>query len=290
MKIKRNGNYALKIVVAALLIFYTVMLASLIFYGFYTSLKSFDEFVYNTWRLPDSWHFENYATIFKYFKIKPDPDGPTYYLESLFGMSVVYSLLGASASVIATFLMAYACSQFACKFSKLIYFLVMFMIVVPIIGAYPSEYKMINDLGIYNKIGGVFFLKFNFGSIYFLLIYEALRGIPNDYREAAQVDGASLFRIMLQIILPMCSTVLSSVFLVQFVAFWNDYQTPLLYFPKVPNLAVCMLNFAKSTSGPIAGEPYKMGSCFVVVLPILIIFVAFQDKLMNNISGGGIKG
>ena len=279
-----------KPVFGIMLCVYTLLLASLLFYAFYTSCKDMQEFTYNTWKLPQTYRFENYLFILKEFKQGNGITSPLYYLEDMLTMSFVYAFLCATATVTATFLMAYACSQFKCKVSNMIYFLVMFMIVVPIIGAYPAEYRMITSLKLENKLFGAFFLKFNFGSIYFLLLYETLKGIPNDYREAAQMDGASQLRVMLLIIFPMSFNICGSIFLVQFVSFWNDYQTPLLYFRNLPNVAVGLLRFSYNTSGPVAGEPYKLGACFVVLVPILIVFIFFQKKLMSNLSAGGVKG
>jgi ABC-type glycerol-3-phosphate transport system permease component len=174
--------------------------------------------------------------------------------------------------------------------SSVMYFLAMFMITVPIVGALPSEMQVIRTLGFYNQLWSVFLLKFTFGNIYFLLLYEAIKGIPKDYKEAAQVDGASQLRIMLQIMLPMVRNIIGSIFLIQFIAFWNDYQTPLIYLPAVPNVSVGVMNFAFSTKGEIAYEPYKLAACLVVMLPILAVFIVFQKTLLGSLSEGGIKG
>ena len=288
MKIKKGLVY--KISIGALLCIYTLLFISLIVFAFINSFKDDWGFILDPIGLPEVWHFENYATIFQKLKMQENAVAPVYYIEAMFGGSILYAILAAGGTVVATTLMAYACAQFPCKMSSAIYFIAMFIITVPIIGSLPSEMKVIRGLNFYNNIASTLVLKFQFGNVYFLLLYESIRRIPKDYKEAAAVDGASLLRIMLQIMLPMVRNVLGSIFLVQFVAYWNDYSTPVMYFPHYPNLAVGLIDFAFSTSGEIATEPFKLGACIVAMIPMTVIFTIFSGKLIGGISVGGIKG
>ena len=164
------------------------------------------------------------------------------------------------------------------------------MIVFPVVGQQASEMNVIRVLGIYNNMPGMFFLKFGFANTYFLLLLATLKSIPKDYREASKIDGANEITIMIRIILPMIRNMLGLIFLIQFIAFWNDYSTTILYMPKRPTIAQGLILFNKSTSGPIADAPFKLGASFLVALPVLILFLCFSEKLMGNVSAGGIKG
>ena len=290
MKLKNKTGLIYKLIIGTLLAFYSIMLLSLFFYAFVNSFKDSWSFILDSVGFPEVWHFDNYKKIFSNLKMQKDYLSPVYYLEDMFVGSVAYALLNAVAITVATTLMAYACAQFPCKISNVIYFIVMFIITVPIIGALPSEMKIIKELNFYDNLWSAFVLKFQFGNMYFLLLYEAIRKIPTDYREAAEIDGASRFMIMVKIMLPMVGNIIGSVFLVQFIAFWNDYGTPVLYYPSVPNIAVGLIDFAFSTSGVIAEEPFKLGACVLSLLPMLIVFAVFQRKLLGGISAGGIKG
>jgi len=288
IKIKKGVAY--KLPVGILLCAYTILFFSLIAFAFINSFKDDWGFILDAIGLPETWHFENYVTIFNRLKMQQNATAPVYYIEAMFGGSLLYACLAAGGTVVATTLMAYACAQFPCKMASVIYFIAMFIITVPIIGALPSEMKVIRSLNFYNNITSTLFLKFQFGNVYFLLLFESMRRIPKDYSEAAAVDGASLLRIMLQIMLPMVGNILGSVFLVLFVAYWNDYSTPVMYFPHYPNLAVGLIDFAFSTSGEIATEPFKLGACMVAMIPMTVIFSIFSGKLIGGISAGGIKG
>ena len=289
-KINFKRGLVYKLVVGTLLAFYSVLLISLFAYAFINSAKDPWSFIEDSVRFPKEWHFENYTKVIQNLKSQKNAISPIYYIEHMFGGSLLYSILCSSGIMIATGLMAYACAMFPCKLSSVIYYVVIFVITIPIIGSLPSEMKVIKDLRLYDKIGSAFFFKFSFGNIYFLLLYETIRKVPKDYREAAEIDGASKLCIMLKVMLPLVKNIFGSIFLVQFISFWNDYSTPMIYFPSFPNISLGIINFAFSTSGVIAEEPYKLAACFVTLLPILVIFVIFQRKLMDNISAGGIKG
>lgn len=281
---------AFKLTVCISLIVYSILLLSLFAFAFVNSTKDPWSFIENSVNLPKEWHFENYTRVIENLKSQKNALSPVYYIEHMFGGSLLYSILCTTGIMISTGFMAYACAMFPCKLSTAIYYLVIFIITIPIIGSLPSEMKVIKDLKLYDRIGSAFFMKFSFGNIYFLLLYETIKRVPKDYREAAEIDGASKLRVMLQIMLPLVKNIFGSIFLVQFISFWNDYSTPMIYFPSYPNISLGIINFAFSTSGVIAEEPYKLAACFVTLLPILIIFIIFQRKLMDNISAGGIKG
>ena len=291
MKMKKKGLYY-QIVIGALLVFYALIMASLFYFTFVNSCKDPWGFIQDAVGLPEQWFFlENYQTIILKLKMQANVKAPIYYIEDMFLGSLGYAMLSAGGIVIATTMVAYACVQFPhFKMSSVMYFLAMFVITVPIVGSLPSEMQVIRGLGFYNQLWSAFLLKFTFGNIYFLLLYEAIKGIPKDYKEAAQVDGASQLRVMLQIMLPMIKNIIGSIFLIQFIAFWNDYSTPLIYMPSVPNISVGVMSFAFSTKGEIAYEPYKLAACLVVMLPILAVFIIFQKTLLGSISEGGIKG
>lgn len=290
MKLKNKSGLIYKFVVGAVLILYSITLLSLFFYALINSFKDSWSFILDPVWLPEEWHFDNYVKIFNNLKMQKDVLSPIYYLEHMFGGSILYAFLSAVSITVATTLMAYACAQFPCKVSNVIYVIVIFIITVPIIGSLPSEMRVIRELKFYDNLLSAIPLKFQFGNIYFLLLYEAIRKIPSDYREAAEIDGASMILIMVRIMLPMVGNILGSVFLVQFIAFWNDYTTPIMFYPSVPNIAVGLIDFAFSTSGVIAEEPFKLGACILSLLPMLVVFAVFQKKLIGGISAAGIKG
>ena len=288
-KLKKNFSI-FKLFVGVILILYMITLISLFVYAIYTSFKDLFAFVDDPVGLPTEWHWENYGLIFKYFFVQSGPKEPKYYMEDMFLFSFLYAGGCALAITFATTLMAYACALFPCKLSNVIYAIVIFAIIFPIVGSLPSEMRIAREIGLYNNFPGNWFMKFSFTNMYFLVIYEAFRGVPKDYKEAAEIDGASMWTIMVSIMFRMVMNIVGTVFIVQFVSLWNDYTAPLVYMPKYPTMALGLMSFSYNTSGPIAGEPYKLGAAVIVFIPLFIVFLLFQRKLMGELSAGGIKG
>lgn len=88
----------------------------------------------------------------------------------------------------------------------------------------------------------------------------------------------------------MVSNVIVTVALINFVAFWNDYQTPYVYIPNHPTLAYGLFMFSRLFTSRDLQEPtYKLAGSMMVFVPVFIVFLCFQKRLMGNISMGGIK-
>ena len=79
----------------------------------------------------------------------------------------------------------------------------------------------------------------------------------------------------------------ATVFLIKFIEFWNDYSTPLLYLPTHPTLAYGVQDM--STNGDINKVLERIASCMVLALPITILFIVFRNKIMGNVTMGGVK-
>ena len=95
------------------------------------------------------------------------------------------------------------------------------------------------------------------------------------------------FLCFFRIMLPLAVKTFGAVMLIYFVQYWNDYQVPLVYMPSHPTITYAMYTAALSTR--ISSVPERLAVCLIVFIPIFIVFVAFQKKIMGNISMGGLK-
>ena len=191
---------------------------------------------------------------------------------------------------IAPCLVSYACVKFDGYFySKILNYIVIVTMILPIVGAYPSMIQVLNTLGLFDTILGIWLQKFNFLGIYFLTFSAAYKGIPKEFSEAAYIDGASEWQTLLSIILPLVRNMFFTVFLIHFVEMWNDYQVSLLYTPSYPTLARGVYEISRKTAGELATVPVRMMACMILVIPILVLFIAFHNRLMGNVSMGGVK-
>jgi ABC-type glycerol-3-phosphate transport system permease component len=160
---------------------------------------------------------------------------------------------------------------------------------LPIVGSLPSEIMMAQNLGLYDQMWGVWLMKANFLGMYFLVFFASFQSLPKDFAEAARMDGASNFRILFQISLPMVRNTFFVVLLLKFIDFWNDYQTPMIYLRSFPTAALGIYSFSFSYGTQSSWPPMKITGSMILLLPVLIVFLCFHDKMIGNVSMGGIK-
>lgn len=296
--VKKHKNKArpLYTVIFCILLLYVISIFLPVLWGVITSLKDQTDFRVNVLGLPEGWpwewHWDNFVKVFNGFYEQVTTVGVgrrrVYFSEMLL-YTLLYAGGGAVIQALVPCVVAYLTARFRYKFSAVINGLVVVLMVVPIVGSAPSEMQILRALNMYDTIWGNYIQKFNFLGMYYLVFYAAFRSVPNDFFEAAYVDGASEMRVMVSIGMPMVRNVIGTVLLIKFIDFWNDYQTPLLYLPSYPTLARGVFRLSQNSQGDFATVPFRMAGCMFLAIPILILFLIFKEKLMGNLSMGGIK-
>lgn len=288
----KTEKSVLWIIIGILLFIYSVSLFLPMLWGLISSFKSSIDFTLNPFGMPRKWMFENYSTIIEYFKIDVMQVGgqrPVYIPEMILN-SVLYALGSALIQAFIQFITAYAASRFDFKIGKVLYTIVILAMIVPIIGSDASALAVASFLGLRDSIIGMWVMKSYFLGMYFLVFYETLRAFPKDYAEAAYLDGAGNLSVMVRIMAPLSATTFFTITLLLFVQYWNDYTTPMLFVPNVPTLSYGLYYFSlHNTITEINTVPMKLGACMMMLVPTLIIFVAFHNKLLSNVTVGGVK-
>ncbi len=293
---KRFHTHPFFVVLFVFLVLYTVTLFLPSVWTLLTSLKDPDLYKWgglkNVLGFPEKISFDNFVNAYKYFSIERSVGTATYSFNMLdmFGNSIVYSIGCALTGTLTPCITAYLVARYRYKFGRFIYALVIVVMALPVVGSLPSEIEVTKALGLFDSFLGLFIMKANFLGVYFLVFYAQFQAIPYDYTEAAKIDGASNFRVMTQIILPLASSTIFTVFLLLFIQYWNDYQIPMVYLETKPVIAYGMFEFSRKTAGAVSNTPTKLAGIVLMALPIVLFFAVFSKKLMVNISIGGIKG
>lgn len=245
--------------------------------------------------------FDNYKTAWKALSKK---DTISYYgglfkleqISSTYDVNVVKSVwymlvYAGGGSLVATFvpmLMGYLCAKYQNKGSAFLYLLVLFVMATPIVGTTSSMLNLMRRLRLYNTFIGDWLRKASFTNMYFLIFYAYFKNLASSYDEAAEIDGASQLNVMFRICMPLAMNIFWTVFLILFVAFWNDYTTPMLFLPGKPTLSY--LVYWGTTGGKTLQEkPQQMAALMLFAVPIIILFTIFNKRLMSNMTMGGIK-
>ena len=293
-KHRRAPVSAFGFVVGFLLVIYSLGLIALLLWAVNTSLKTDDNYFLDQLGLTKTWSFPNYVNSFKAMRVQVNArgGGKRYaYFWEMFLNSVLYAGGAAFFQTFTTALVAYLTSRYHNWVSKVIHNTVIVTMLIPVVGSLASTLQMAVNLHIYDQLWGMYILKIGFNNIYYLIFYAAFSRIPDDYTEAAYLEGASHWRIFSRVMLPIQMPLVGVVFLLLFIGYWNDYQVPLLFIPDYPTLAVGLFQFLNNdTTTQMASVPYKVTGGVLVLIPLLILFLIFKKQLMANIDDGGIKG
>ena len=280
------------IVMLVVLVLYVISLIIPFVWGFFTSFKDYLDFINDPVGLPKEWVW-NYGTVIQkyYIAVTNDKIGTKLvYLDRMYINSLLYAVGSAIVAGIVPCITAYLCARFRNKFSGLLYSIAIVTMILPIVGNMPSQIIVSRTLGLYDHIWGMWIMNASYLGLYFLVFYNVFRALPKDFTEAAKIDGAGNVSILFRIVLPVVRNTLFTVILIKFIDFWNDYQTPLIYLPSSPTAAYGLYWMSKTTENGMNSVPMRLAASMMIFIPILIIFLLLQKRLLGNLMVGGIKG
>ncbi len=273
-----------------LLTIYCISLVLPFVWTFLTSLKQRLEYISSPFGLPKKWLFSNYVDVFKALSVSPDGVKQVS-VPQLFFNGFSYAIISALIMVFTNCVVAYVVAKYPGRVANVIYALVVVNMILPVVGTLAAELQLMDAIGFYDNMLGIFLMKIGFGGTNFLIFYAMFKSVSWTYAEAAFVDGASHFKVFFAIMIPMAVPTFFALSLMQFITNWNDWQASLMYFPSTPTIAYALHKFQFPGAGAkVTGVPYIMAGCILVSMPIIILFVIFRNKIMGNVSVGGLKG
>ena len=149
-------------------------------------------------------------------------------------------------------------------------------------------FVVMNRLGLIDSYASVI-LPSMFKPFAVFLLVQQMKTIPNDYLDAARIDGAGLFHIYFRVALPLCIPTLATLAVTTFMESWNDYLWPLLMLTDRNKMT---LPIALSTLNGQYNTEYNvlMAGSLISMIPIIIIYIAAQKQFKAGLMAGGIKG
>ncbi len=285
---RKNCSVGAKIVYSVMyLVLWTYALSLMFFvvWTFYNSLKTSDEFLENMISLPKAWQFKNYLEAYQY--IEYNEIG----FVGMFLNSVWFAGLSSLLGVLAHAVTGYVFAKYNFPAKEAAFSFILFTLALPIVGSLPSMYQVVYTLHL--EESPLFLLTYlgGFGSN-FLIMYSYFKGIDKTYMEAAEMDGAGRFTIFLRIMMPLAFAPCFSLFLLTFIGQWNNYETPMLFLDTLPPLSSGLYLFSEIMrfSDSTSPETVYFAGVLMASIPVVIIVALFGDKIMSNVSMGGLKG
>lgn len=248
------------------------------------SLKTHQEFFQDIWGFPATWRFSNYVEA---LSVKV---GGFTFIEVILN-SIIYTLIMTFITIIVPLCAAYAVSKYKFKLRGVCVAVTIIMLTVPVVGDTAATFKLLKTFNLYNKwYWGLFLMSSGGFNGNFLLIRAALDNTSWTYAEAGFIDGASDFKVMTKIMLPMVTPIMIILSIMGIIGSWNEYMAVWLYSPAYPTVGVAVKQLTDNLSSSEASYPKLFALMGITLVPVLAIFIAFQKTIMNNFSLGGLKG
>ncbi len=244
---------------------------------FLNSFKTSAEADKMTLSLPTEWVFENYSTVVEQGK-----------LISSFFNGLLYAAGSVVIIVAVVSLAAFVISRNMKGINRFLYYFIISGIAMPINNV--SLMKVMQAFHLINTRGGIILLYAAINiPLSLFLAYGFIETIPREIDEAAVIDGCTPWQLFTQVIAPLLKPIVSTLFVLDFMAIWNDFTMPLYYLnnsQKWP-MTLAVYNFfgAFQNSWNLVAADIML-----TLLPVLIVFVLGQKYIVGGVSAGAVKG
>ena len=280
---KTTGQIIVYVIAFVVMLVQCLSLIFCLLWGFSSSLKTQEEFSLNSpLAFPQQWVFANYLEAFEMLEVR----GFNFF--GLIGNSIWYAVGTPLIQITVSMIIAYVVIKYPSKFTKVYHAYVLVMMMINLSAGSAATYRFFAKL---NLVDSPLFLVGKIGKTTFayLIFCAAWRGVANDYMEAAKIDGANHWTIMFRVMIPQVIGTWGALFIMDFITWWNDYTSPMIYFPNWPTLATGLFEYESDMIMSV-NMPVYFAGLMISMVPVIVLFMIFQDTIMDRISIGGIKG
>lgn len=220
-----------------------------------------------------------------------------------YGITILVTVVGTVASLAMTTLFAYPLSRKELPFRGLFSFFVFFSMLFNG-GLVPTYIMWTNTFHINNTIWALLIPNLLMSGFFIILVRSYFTtNIPDALIEAARIDGAGEYKILLNIVLPLSKPIMATMALMVGLNYWNDWTNSLYYITDeklysiqaILNTMISNVQFMQSTSvassvGNLPSVGIRMAIAVISILPVLCIYPFFQRYFVKGIVVGGVKG
>jgi multiple sugar transport system permease protein len=263
-----------RLVLIPMAIFYTLPY----YWMIATALKSNQELAQSPPTLiPHSWQWSNFQDAVNYIPFNQ------YLLNTLIITGL--TILGA---VISNPLVAYGFSRVQWPGRDALFYVVLATVFIPFPVLIVALFDIFAKLGWVNTFLPLVVPAFFGNAFWIFLMRQFLMQIPQEISDAAKMDGANELQVAYQIILPLARPAIAVVAIFAAISAWNDFLGPLIYLQDESKYTLSIgLTFFRSTHD--VQFNLLMAASTLVVLPVIVIFLAFQRSFIDGLTVGSIK-
>lgn len=227
---------------------------------------------------------DNYARAFEWAREH------TTTIPLMYRNSIAVSFISVAVTIAIAAVAAYAFSKLKFKGSNLIYYIMLVGMMIPVQVVIIPIFILNRYMGVINTYLSVILPYIAFGlpiSIFILRGFFAQ--IPIDFSEAAKIDGASEIRVFFNIIIPLSKPALATCVIFLFLQNWNEFTLALVLLLRA-NLYTIPVALSKMLGEFILPWEIYSATVFITAIPIIVIFLIFQNWFIKGLTAGAIKG
>ena len=268
------------------ILFYALVIAIIVFNlfpFFWALLSSFrpSNELFSTKLIPNALTLDHYVEVFK------DPR---------FVQSLINSVIVAGATVLIALglgsVCAYALGRLPFRFKGPVLYLVLTMTMFPQIAILSGLFVMLRTLDLFNTRQGLVLTYLIFTMPFTIWVMtQYFRSLPKELEEAAYVDGASPLKVFWEILLPLTMPGLVSTGLLAFIAAWNEFLFALT-FTITDQMKTVPVVISQFTGASSFEQPWGaiMAASMVVTIPLVVLVMIFQYRIVEGLTAGAVKG
>ncbi|KZE82534.1 ABC transporter permease [Paenibacillus elgii] len=262
-----------------LLTIYALVTLYPLFWLFVSSFKTNEEFHSKPFSLPEEWQWDNFVRAWE---------------VSAMGTSLVNSTIVTVLSLILTLVLgalaAYVLARFDFKLKPLFMGLFLLGMLIPIHSTLVPLFVLMKKVGLLDTYAALVFPYTAFELPLAIFVVAAyLTAIPKEIEEAALIDGTGYWGIFFRMMLPLSLPALSTIAILGFLRFWNDFAFALVFISK-PALKTIPLSLSVFATGYATDYKLTMAAMSIAVLPTIIVYLLFQEQIMKGMTAGAVKG
>jgi ABC-type glycerol-3-phosphate transport system permease component len=210
---------------------------------------------------------------------------PTYIKNSLFLAAVIVTC-----NLFLSALGGYAFARLRFPGRELLFLLVLGTLMVPDQLRLLPIFLMMVHWGLYGSFSSYILINL-VSAVNLFFMRQYFLTIPRDFEEAAKLDGAGYFKIFWRVMLPLALPAMAALAILQFQGTWNDFFWPLILFGQGnQDHYTIQLGLAQLHSQYQQQWPSVSAGSLIAILPVLVIFLAFQRYFVSGAVSAGVKG
>ena len=280
-KAKGSGHGVRNTFVYIFLVIWAVIVLFPFYWMLLTSIKSYGS--YNSEYTPKFYAtsptLQNYKDAFTAVPLA------RYFLNTF-----IFTVITTALMLIVIVLSAYAFARLDFRGRNLTFTVFLSLMMIPNELVIITNFMTITNLGLRNTFTGLILPSVT-SIFYIYLLKENFEQVPDELYKAAKVDGTSDFKYLVKVMIPICKPTVITIVILKVIECWNSYVWPRLITDDQAYFLVSNgIQEIRENGFGRENIPAMMAAVVIISVPLVILFLAFHNKIMEGVSRGGTKG